>query len=699
MNKKHPTSGLPPEHRADPGLEYPQDRSLEYGRLPPEYGQRTSPPGAEEKKPRRLSRWLAIPAVLLVSILSLQGTKLLPASQEPAAEAPEPPPTLPVETVEPIPETPRGSVILDVQYAVREGDLVKYQYVVYTPEPSLDATQEQIDAYEGPIWPVSVYAQVSDEGGSAVHPETDPDVWENDGHPYEEYVINAAGLEGDLTLTLRAVYTERGEERQSVAVIPVSPEMETRAELIPLGGSRIAFTAYLKPPSGDASDYDFRVDVIGQLVYEDGGDEAEGLSLTSDPSELPVEYDPENGFTVHYEGGSALGSIPDSAELSVVVMLEDQNTGNSYSIESNRVRASSVLRLSAELKLARGGYADFTAFVRIPEGDDHAYDFSVEEMSLNCVKPGEHDLTLPLGRDPQDAEITGSNETGYTVRYLGQSSFVSLEGNYYCSGYLRLIDNSTGKTYEVESPGVWSIDAANNLPEFPLEGNVVITVYNDTDTYMVPSRVEYDGWVTLLAAEAFSMEDFTEYELPTPVAPRGYEFQGWVIHVNNPFDLGSEEDLFDIYGGDPPADILTTPDRYAFPVDTILTREDLAHVPPDEEGNRYVNVHAVWIKTRPDRELLYLNDGMGNLTAYDMDVPLASEGYLYLCRYPVPEQEGWIFNGWYDNDGNRVDLLVCYFSFTPMLYNEDGDFIGYDWNTTQPVFLNAGWTLDTENPP
>ena len=44
-----------------------------------------------------------------------------------------------------------------------------------------------------------------------------------------------------------------------------------------------------------------------------------------------------------------------------------------------------------------------------------------------------------------------------------------------------------------------------------------------------------------------------------------------------------------------------------------------------------------------------------------------------------------------------MDLLVCYFSFTPMLYNEDGDFTGYDWNATQSVYLTPGWKLDPED--
>ncbi|MBQ1761347.1 MAG: hypothetical protein IIZ92_00420, partial [Aquincola sp.] len=68
----------------------------------------------------------------------------------------EPTELQPIETATESPPLPHGSVVLDVSYAVRGEDSVRYRYSVFTPIPSLDATQEQIDAYQGPIWPVSV---------------------------------------------------------------------------------------------------------------------------------------------------------------------------------------------------------------------------------------------------------------------------------------------------------------------------------------------------------------------------------------------------------------------------------------------------------------------------------------------------------------------------------------------------------------
>ena len=689
----------PQEYVPAPELEYADLRSVpEFQPPPPEFGQKTVPEPEPEKK-RRLSlrSLLAIPAIGLLGFFGFRMLKpAQPQEPEPPPSVTEPAETLPVETAEPIPVLPTGSVILDVDYAVRDGDLVLYKYDVYTPEPSLDATQAQIDAYNGPIWPVSVFAQVSDSANNAVYPETDPDVWEDFRYSDEEYVINAAGLEGDLTLTLRAVYLEQGEERQTVAILPLAqlpPTPVTYAELTALGGNEVSFTAYLKPQSGDGSDFDLVVAHMDQCAYSE--EEKMYFSLVDNPAEVPVEYDPENGFTVRYTGGSAMQSIPADAELSLAVSLRDRNTGYLYTIESNRIQAPDEAVLSADLRLFLGGWAEFNAAFKIPEGDNHDYDLAVEELTLRVLGEEEY----PMVSEPGELEITGSNEEGYLVRYYGQAA-ASLKGNASCTAYIRMIDNSTGQTYEAETVPVQVAEAANELPVFPLSsGKVSIVVYNDTMSFQVPTPVGNEYEYTILDVNTFPMEEFFEYELPEPIAPSGYTFLGWVVHVGNPFDLNSEWNPFAFYDGDPPVDVLTSSGSYAFPVERTLTRADVEHIPPDAEGVRNVNVHAVWTRQDPAEELLFLGDGQGNLTAYDMDVPLASEGYLYLCRYPVPEREGWTFTGWYDSEGNRVDLLVCYFSFVPMLYNEDGDFIGYDWNTYTPVYLTAGWKLDLENSP
>ena len=567
----------PPEYAAPPPEQVLRPE-LEITAAPPEFGQGTREQAPQPEKKHRLRKLLAVPALLLLSFLSLHGTKLspVPVPTEPEPVETSPIETLPIETATEVPSLPEGSIVLDVIYAVRQDDLVFYKYQVYNPIPSIDATQEQIDAYEGELWPVSVYAQVTDSRNRAVHPDDEPDVWD-DYRDNREYQINAAGLEGELTLTLRAVYTEHGEERQTVEVltlpeIPPAPTLSGVLEVFP--GGDVDFTATIRPQPGDDHEYELQPWYMGQIAYYE--DDRMGFSLVDNPREYPITGDRESGWQIHYAGGSAAASLPDGAELSLYVGVKDLSTGYIYDIESNRVSAEA---------------------------------------------------------------------------------------------------------------------ARQTLPTYPLaDGKVAITVYNDTTIYDVPSVITVeDGYLTILDVNTFPESEFTGYALPEPVIPNGYEFAGWVIHVGNPFDLNSEVNIFAEYDGDPPVDALVNESSYAFSVGEVLTVEDVEKVPPSADGVRYVNVHAVWLRTETSMPLIYLDDGLGNETRYGMDVPLASEGYLYLCNYPVPEREGLVFDGWYDDDGNRVDLLVCYFSFVPMTYDSAGNFTGYDWSTMQVVRLTAHW--------
>ncbi len=578
---KHPPeiSNPPPEYEVRP--------ELESAAPPPEFGQRTAPAQETEGCRRRLRQLLAVPALLLISFLCFHGVKAvpLPPATEPSvteaapseltstASAPSESSiseTLPVQTATEVPELPEGSVRLDVEYAVLDGDTVRYQYVVDPPA----FTPEGVEIEHVTPWPVSIYAQVRDEANRAASPEQEPDVWTEFRERYPDSEIDAAGLEGSLQLTLRAVYTEDGEERQTVVALPVSvlppaPTLSATLEAFP--GGDIDFTATLQPQPGDDHAYDLTVWHMGQTAFSD--EETMGFSLGDNPRAFPVTGNRETGYQVHYAGGSVAASLPEGAELSVYVTLKDRSTGYLYRMESNRVSG---------------------------------------------VPPAE--AQYPLG-----------------------------------------------------------------------DGTLVITVYNDTLTFDVPSPAPTDDYMTILASDTVSEADFTEYALPSALTPDGYDFTGWVVHVGNPFDKGSDVDLFGDYMGDPPVDLLLREGNYAFPVYGTLTKQDVERIPPSADGNRYVNVHATWIAQNVSDPRLYLDDGSGNVTAYSMDHPAASEGYLYLCNYPIPEREGMTFDGWYDEDGNKVELLVSFFSFTPMVYNEDGSFAGYNWNDSKAVRLVAHW--------
>ena len=107
-----------------------------------------------------------------------------------------------------------------------------------------------------------------------------------------------------------------------------------------------------------------------------------------------------------------------------------------------------------------------------------------------------------------------------------------------------------------------------------------------------------------------------------------------------------------------------------------------------------VNVHAVWIESDPTDPLLLLDDGFGGVTVYSMSLPMASEGYIYLCRYPIPVHDGAVFDGWYNEKGERVELLISFYSFAAKLYDGNGDFVGYDWKSMKEQTLTAHWRAE-----
>ena len=348
--------------------------------------------------------------------------------------------------------------------------------------------------------------------------------------------------------------------------------------------------------------------------------------------------------------------------------------------------------LSAVLEAFPGGEITFTATLLPEPGDGHEYDLRALRMGQH-VYWNEEKTGLSLVDDPGAIPITGDKAAGYTLRYEGGSAAASIPEDAQLSVYVVFLDQSTGIEYEIESNRVDAVPPPEpEYPTYPLaDGRIVITVYNDTLTFEIPSQVETDDYRTILAMEEIPEAEFTEYSLPGAWTPEGYGFAGWVVHVNNPMDLSSETELFQEYDGDPPVDALINQDNYAFRIYGPLTRDDVERVPPNEAGIRYVNIHAVWIRENPEDIRLVLDDGFGNTSEYGMDSPIASEGYLYLCCYPEPTREGFVFDGWYDEEGNRVDLLMDYFSFTPMLYDESGSFQGYDWNSSFTVRLTAHW--------
>ena len=301
-------------------------------------------------------------------------------------------------------------------------------------------------------------------------------------------------------------------------------------------------------------------------------------------------------------------------------------------------------------------------------------------------------MGFSLVDDPRSVPVTGDRESGYTVHYSGGSMAASIPEDAQLSLYATLEDRNTGEQYRIETNRVDPVERIYPYEVWPLgDGKITITVYNDTPDVFVPSVVETDSGLTVLALDTLPEAEFESYALPSAWTPDGYEFAGWVVHVNNPMDLSAGGDIFSEYNGDPPPEALLGEDSFVFTVYGTLSREDVERVPPSEDGVRYVNVHAVWVQRNPDEELIFLDDGEGHVEAYGMVSPIASEGFIYLCNYVPGTVVGKSFDGWYDAEGNRVDMLASYFSFAPVLRNRDGSFAGYDWGNYEPVYLTAHW--------
>ena len=208
---------------------------------------------------------------------------------------------------------------------------------------------------------------------------------------------------------------------------------------------------------------------------------------------------------------------------------------------------------------------------------------------------------------------------------------------------------------------------------YPLgDGNCVITVYNDV---FDPEN----NWENrVLLQQTVSERDFTELTLPAAEPVEGFEAVGYALHYGKPDDEGYDR-ASDLGG-------------YARTVSDPLTAEELTWVPVSSDGVRYVNIHVLWRYTGQQEYPLplVLDDGMGNQTQYDASTPLASGGCTYLSAYPVPEREGYVFTGWYDENGERVDYIYA-LVFYPVLYDENGEFMDYDWRNPKTVTLYAGW--------
>ena len=165
--------------------------------------------------------------------------------------------------------------------------------------------------------------------------------------------------------------------------------------------------------------------------------------------------------------------------------------------------------------------------------------------------------------------------------------------------------------------------------------------------------------------------------LPQPETPEGFAFLGWAAHFSG------DKDTY------PKWSLLT--ERF--------TAEDALRIQPDEEGNRSVDIHAVWSSQDPAAwQMIMVLDANGGTMegqpsqTYNALTPKYSGGTVYLCGYPTPEREGYHFAGWYlttDEGDIRVETLPASRFFA----QKGGE---PDYNVPLELHLMAGWEKTEE---
>lgn len=178
--------------------------------------------------------------------------------------------------------------------------------------------------------------------------------------------------------------------------------------------------------------------------------------------------------------------------------------------------------------------------------------------------------------------------------------------------------------------------------QYPLEGGILYyKIYNETHL----ANPTADAWERILEEGEISIEQLLAGEVITlsqPEIPDGFEFLGWAAHFSG------EKETY------PKWSLLTE----------SVTAEDALRIKPDEDGNRSLDIHAVWRTRDPEAwQIMMVLDANGGTIEgqpsqiYNTLTPKYSGGTVYLCGYPVPEREGYHFAGWYLTT-DEGDILV-----------------------------------------
>ena len=510
--------------------------------------------------------------------------------------------------------------------------------------------------------------------------------------------LTASGGDGGSKAPEQEAAQPPGEEQRTEQTEPPAPEQTEDAPTIEIGyaltdGETIFYSYYVQVPNFDlpeeAQQY-WPVTVhptaendAGQVIYGET-DVWEFSRASQFAYEIPVS-------------GTVTG------ELTLKLNAEYEMDGALRTVQATApIEQMPAAEAFAYLYVQDDGTADFKAAFTTTEDDTHVYELEPLMLWAEAFNEDQQRIggfwTL---EDLSELDYESFGDSGNREYVLHRWDKIGEwpDEAAYCSFRCYVRDNTNGYIYQLESN-------VARLPRksHPLGDEIIeLTVYNDT------LDGSYENLV--LVHTQINAADFTEYELPIPTFAANYSFTGYVGFFGSPFDNGY--DAYDDYGGpaseppqltedfsgEAPVEFYLSRDMFSFPLNGLtLTKAMVEYVPVAADGVRYVNIHATWQYTGSSPEFyVELDDGQGNVTNYPVAHPLASEGFFFTETFPQPVPPmGYFFDGWYDENGNRVEVLMDYFSFTPYLYDENGKYVDYDWGSPpKTVHLVARWTSYT----
>ncbi|MBQ4258589.1 MAG: hypothetical protein II713_06315 [Clostridia bacterium] len=403
-----------------------------------------------------------------------------------------------------------GDPEINIVYAVRDGDRVKYYYIVYFDEfgeYSYDVSEKVIT--------LKPYREA----------KADPEIdhWKGFSRDPFEHEIDVSSLKGDKQyLFLEGEFDLNGVKRKVSAareIIDQPPEPDTGAVFTPdYSAGTIDYHAWLLPQKSDKNEYDFEIlNFLIALYNETGeyaGDQLVASSANPEYAEdlAPKVFPPDtfsgsetsSGWNFTYQGPANLHFYEEAKTYSVVLCVRDKATGLTYQIESERVDIPQESHVEPSAKIfLTSFYSEFRCAVQFFDLDD------VTRVTLEFWNPDtdtlekEMDLTkeaLMFGEfnvDPFTTDFVYENHPDY---YEENGGFpfdliakVRMEYNW-DYGQTRTVEYSVNNVEEIG----WE---ASRTPEdiSPAEGWIfpgdfqIQTSYADTPTRIVYNDPEAVG--------------------------------------------------------------------------------------------------------------------------------------------------------------------------------------------------------------